>query len=176
MSEIAIYHQLSETMSHMRLKEWQKANTWSIKGPLLVVALLLGFFDHSLHWGGAAFAAGIAVVLPIIGFREFWSEWRFWAALSALALLQLWVYLRAQCTGCYGQGKRVDLGQGPGLEVLSRSHKLKQTWAHNLRSLIEGTLLGRFMRRRRPANLGSLRSGSSFGSIAIQVSQPERSS
>ena len=26
---------------------------------------------------------------PIIGFREFWSEWRFWAALSALALLQL---------------------------------------------------------------------------------------
>jgi hypothetical protein len=89
MSEMAIYHQLSETMSHMRLKRWQKVNTWSIKGPLLVVALLLGFFEHSLHWGGAAFAAGIAVVLPIIGFREFWSEWRFWAALSALALLQL---------------------------------------------------------------------------------------
>jgi hypothetical protein len=73
----------------MRLRRWRKVNTWSIKGPLLVVALLLGFFDHSLHWGGAAFAAGIAVVLPIIGFREFWSEWRFWAALSALALLQL---------------------------------------------------------------------------------------
>src|ERR1700720_3735151 len=76
-------------MTHMRLRQWQKLNKWSIKGPLLVVALLLGFFDHSLHWGGAAFAAGIAVVLPIIGFREFWSEWRFWAALGALALLQL---------------------------------------------------------------------------------------
>lgn len=86
---MGIYHQLSETMSHMRLKRWQKVNTWPIKGPLLVVALLLGFFDHSLHWGGAAFAAGIAVVLPIIGFREFWQEWKFWAALSALALLQL---------------------------------------------------------------------------------------
>ena len=86
---MTIYHQLSETMSRMRLKRWQKVNIWSIKGPLLVVALLLGFFEHSLHWGGAAFAAGIAVVVPIIGFREFWSEWRFWAKLSALALLQL---------------------------------------------------------------------------------------
>ena len=76
-------------MSRMRLKRWQKVNTWPIKGPLLVVALLLGFFDHSLHWADAAFAAGIAVVLPIIGFREFWSERRFWAALSALTLLQL---------------------------------------------------------------------------------------
>ena len=89
MSVMAIYHQLSETMSRMRLKRWQKVNIWSIKGPLLVVALLLGFFEHSLHWGGAAFAAGIAVVVPIIGFREFWSEWRLWATLSALALLQL---------------------------------------------------------------------------------------
>ena len=85
---MAIYQQLSETMFDMRLSRWQKVNTWSIKGSLLVVAALLGFFDHSLYWGGAAFAAGIAVVLPIIGFREFWSEWRFWAALSALALLQ----------------------------------------------------------------------------------------
>ncbi len=58
----------------MRLKRWHKVNTWPIKGPLLVVALLLGFFDHSLHWGGAVLAAGIAVVVPIIGFREFWSE------------------------------------------------------------------------------------------------------
>ena len=73
----------------MRLKRWQKVNTWPIKGPLLVVALLLGFFDHSLHWGGPAFAAAIAVLLPIIGFRECWSEWRFWATLSALALFQL---------------------------------------------------------------------------------------
>ena len=73
----------------MRPKRWQKVNTWPIKGPLLVVALLLGLFDHSLRWGGAAFGAGIAVVLPIIGFREFWGEWRFWTALSALAFLQL---------------------------------------------------------------------------------------
>jgi hypothetical protein len=46
-------------------------------------------FDHSLGWGRAAFGAGIAIVLPIIGFREFWGEWRFWTALSVLALLQL---------------------------------------------------------------------------------------
>jgi hypothetical protein len=76
-------------MSNTRLRRWQKVNTWPIKGPLLVVALLLGFFDHALHWGGAVFAAAIAVVLPIIGFRDFWSEWRFWVTLSVMALFQL---------------------------------------------------------------------------------------
>ncbi|MGH9545371.1 MAG: hypothetical protein ACRD23_09165, partial [Terriglobales bacterium] len=79
----------TQKSGHTLRERWRKVNTWPIKGPLLFVALLLGFFDHSLHWGGAAFAAGIAIVLPIIGFREFWSEWRFWAALGALALLQV---------------------------------------------------------------------------------------
>lgn len=55
----------------------------------MVVALLLGFFDHALHWGGAAFAASIAVVLPIIGFRDFWRLGKFWVTVSALALFQL---------------------------------------------------------------------------------------
>jgi|SRR5215469_6810745 len=76
-------------MGKIRLKHWQKVNTWPIKGPVLVVAVLLGFFDHWLHWGNAAFAAGIALVVPIIAFREFWNEWKFWVALSALALFQL---------------------------------------------------------------------------------------
>src|SRR5262249_44472180 len=76
-------------MSSMRPMRWRRVNTWPINRPLLVVAFLLGIFDHSLHWGGAAFAGGIAVLLPIIGFREFWREWSFWATLSAFALLQV---------------------------------------------------------------------------------------
>lgn len=80
----------------MRLKRWQKVNAWPIKGPLLIVALLLGFFDHALHWGGAAFAAAIAVVLPIIGFRDFWGESRFWVTLGALALFQVPLVLAAR--------------------------------------------------------------------------------
>lgn len=76
-------------MAKIQSKHWQKVNTWPIKGPVLVVAVLLGFFDHWLHWGSATFAAGAALVVPIIGFREFWKEWKFWAALSALALFQL---------------------------------------------------------------------------------------
>ena len=54
-----------------------------------MVALLLGFFEHALHWGGASFAAGVAIVLPTIGFRDYWKTGRFWMALVALALVQI---------------------------------------------------------------------------------------
>ena len=61
----------------MPVKAWRKVNTWPIKGPILVVALLLGFFEPTLHWGGATFAAAVAMVLPIIGFRDLWNVWNF---------------------------------------------------------------------------------------------------
>lgn len=71
------------------IKGWRKVNAWSFKGPLLVLALLLGFFDHSLHWGRAPFAAGLAMIIPIIGFRDFWNKSRFWVTVVLLTILQI---------------------------------------------------------------------------------------
>jgi hypothetical protein len=65
-------------------KTWKKVNVWPIKGPILVVGLLLGFFDHYLHWGRAAIAAGVAMIVPIIGFRDFYSEAKFWTTVALL--------------------------------------------------------------------------------------------
>ncbi len=73
----------------MPVKGWKRVNTWRIKGPILVVALLLGFFDHALHWGSLSFAVAIAMVLPVIGFRDFWNVWKFWITVVALAVLQV---------------------------------------------------------------------------------------
>lgn len=73
----------------MHVSGWQKVNTWRIKDPLLVIAFLLGFFDHALHWGGATFAAAIAIALPIIGFRDSWREWKFWVTAGSLAFFQI---------------------------------------------------------------------------------------
>jgi hypothetical protein len=55
----------------------------------MVLGLLLGFFDHSLHWGRAVFAAGVAMVFPIIGFRDFWTDGRFWITVILLGVLQV---------------------------------------------------------------------------------------
>jgi nicotinamide riboside transporter PnuC len=87
-SAIGTYDSVSEKISNMPVKGWRKVNTWRIKGPILVVALLLGFFDHALHWGSVSFAVAIAMVLPIIGFRDFWNLWKFWVTVVALAFLQ----------------------------------------------------------------------------------------
>ncbi|SRR6266567_6554926 len=59
------------------------------RAPLLVLALLLGFFDHILHWGDGVLAAGLAIIVPIIGFRDSWSEAKFWITVFLLALLQV---------------------------------------------------------------------------------------
>jgi hypothetical protein len=73
----------------MPLKGWTNVNTWGVKGPLLLAAALLGFFDHSLHWGRALFAAMIAMVLAIIGFRDLWSSWKFWVTVALLTSFQI---------------------------------------------------------------------------------------
>jgi hypothetical protein len=73
----------------MALKGWRKVNTWRIKGPFLVAAGLLGPFDHILHWGRASFGAGIAIVIPLIGFSGLWKKWKFWGTLGCLTVLQV---------------------------------------------------------------------------------------
>ena len=70
-------------------ERWRKVNNWSFKGPLLVLALLLGFFDHALHWGRAPFAAGVAMLIPILGFRDLWKEARFWITIVLLGVLHV---------------------------------------------------------------------------------------
>ena len=72
-----------------RKKKWRKINVWSIKGPILLLALLLGFFGDALHWGTAPLAAGAAVIIPIIGFRDFWNEGRFWITVFLLGAAQV---------------------------------------------------------------------------------------
>ena len=72
-----------------RVKTWRKVNAWSIKGPLLVLALLLGFFGGALNWKSAPFAAGVAMIIPIIGFRAFWTEARFWVTVVLLGAAQV---------------------------------------------------------------------------------------
>ncbi len=64
-------------------------NTWPVKGPVLLAALMLGFFDHALHWGRLLFAATIAMLLPIIGLRDFWNSWKFWVTVGLLTSLQI---------------------------------------------------------------------------------------
>ena len=78
-------------------KRWRKVNVWCIKGPILVLALLLGFFGDALHWGTAPLAAGAAMVIPIIGFRDFWNEGRFWITVLLLGAAQ--VPLTGSCPG-----------------------------------------------------------------------------
>src|SRR6266699_6880558 len=70
-------------------KRWRKVNVWSIKGPILVLALLLGFFGDALHWGTAPLAAGAAMLIPIICFRDFWNEGTFWITVLLLGAAQV---------------------------------------------------------------------------------------
>jgi len=71
------------------VKGWRTVNVWPIKGPLIVVAGLLGFFDHAIHWGRAPIAAGLAMIIPILGFRDYWGEVRFWITIAVLGVLQV---------------------------------------------------------------------------------------
>lgn len=77
------------TKKGLPLKGWRKVNTWSFKAPLLIAAGLLGFFDHSLHWGRAVFAAGLGMLVPILGFRDFWKSSRFWVTALLLGVAQV---------------------------------------------------------------------------------------
>jgi len=70
-------------------KSWRKINVWPIKGPLLALAVLLGFFGDALHWGTVPLAAGAAMIIPVIGFRDFWGEGKFWITVLILGAAQV---------------------------------------------------------------------------------------
>ena len=70
-------------------KRWRTVNKWSVKGPLFVLALILGFLSGPLHWGHSAFVVGVAMIVPILGYREFWNEWKFWITVALLGVLQV---------------------------------------------------------------------------------------
>jgi hypothetical protein len=70
-------------------KKWKTVNVWPIKGPVLLLALLLGIFDHSLHWTRAVAAVGLAMIVPIIGFRDFWKTGKFWITVALLTAAQV---------------------------------------------------------------------------------------
>ena len=70
-------------------KGWKKVNTWRVKWPLLAAAFLIGLFDHAWHLSAVSSAAGIAMIVPIIGFRDLWHTWKFWLSVAAIAALQV---------------------------------------------------------------------------------------
>jgi hypothetical protein len=70
-------------------KGWRKVNVWSVKGPLLVVALLLGALSAALGWGTAPVGGAFAIAIPMIGFRDFWNGARFWVTIIVLGAVQV---------------------------------------------------------------------------------------
>jgi hypothetical protein len=56
---------------------------------LISLGCLVGLFNHLLHgWGYAAAPACVALVLPIIGYRKYWRQSRFWITVTLLAVIQ----------------------------------------------------------------------------------------
>jgi hypothetical protein len=47
------------------------------------------FFEQTLHWECAPFGSGLAIVIPIVGWRDFRNERRFQNALLLLGVVQL---------------------------------------------------------------------------------------
>lgn len=58
--------------------------------PLIIGALLLGFFNEALAgWGlPSAIAAGV-ILLPILQYKRYWCDGWFWLTLAALSLAQV---------------------------------------------------------------------------------------
>jgi phage shock protein PspC (stress-responsive transcriptional regulator) len=70
-------------------RKWRKINTRSIKGPLLLVAGICGGLGAAFNWDATPFAAGIAIILPVLGFRDFWKQTKFWITILILGLAQI---------------------------------------------------------------------------------------
>jgi len=64
--------------------------SWPVKAILLSLALLAGFFEHALGaWAGPSAMAAIALVVPILLFRRFWSQTWFWLTAVLLGVIQI---------------------------------------------------------------------------------------
>jgi hypothetical protein len=70
-------------------KRWRTVNKWTVKGPLIVLALILGFLSGPLHWGRSPLVVGVAMIIPILGYRECWDEWKFWTTVAVLGVFQV---------------------------------------------------------------------------------------
>jgi hypothetical protein len=86
------HHRDARQQKPGQARGWRKLD-WPVKGPLFAAALAVGLMEHSLHWSGTALAAGVALIIPIIGFRDFWGMARFWATVCLLALVQVSVVM-----------------------------------------------------------------------------------
>src|SRR5207237_439625 len=63
----------------------------------MIVYVACYYFLFVRHWGTAPLAAGAAMVIPIMGFRDFWNEGRFWITVLLLGAAQ--VPLTGSCPG-----------------------------------------------------------------------------
>ena len=60
---------------------------------------VLGALDQSPYWGRAVLMAAIALIVPVAGFRDLWSEVRFWVTVTVAALFQIPVLMALQPIG-----------------------------------------------------------------------------
>jgi hypothetical protein len=77
---------------------WRKLD-WSVKAPVLVAAAVLGALDKSPYWGRSVLMAAMALIVPVAGFRDLWSEVRFWVTVTVAALFQIPVLMALQPIG-----------------------------------------------------------------------------
>ena len=73
---------------------WKPISGWSIKGPILLLAVFFGIFGDALNVGPGAVAAGFAMLIPIIVFRPSWNELRFWITVILLGAAQVPLVMR----------------------------------------------------------------------------------
>src|ERR1700683_4582030 len=63
--------------------------SWQAKLILFSFVGIAGFFDHAFAaWGAPITVAAIALLLPVLYWREFWDQIWFWITMTLLAAIQ----------------------------------------------------------------------------------------
>jgi hypothetical protein len=76
----------------MRMDSEKRTNpiSWPSRIVLATIAVLLGWFNHSLGgWGLPAGVVGAVILLPTLKYRRYWGETWFWLTMLALSILQV---------------------------------------------------------------------------------------
>jgi hypothetical protein len=73
---------------------WRTKIVAFVSGGLCMLLFLLS--GHGYAWGGAITSAGAAVIVPVVGLRQFWHQGRFWITVAFLAVAQVPLVLIAQ--------------------------------------------------------------------------------
>ena len=70
-------------------KTGRNIDVWSIRGTVLVLAILYALVRRALNWDSTPFAAALAVIVPTLVFRDLWNEAKFWITVLLLGAAQV---------------------------------------------------------------------------------------